>query len=92
MLAELCLSDRSYSCSRRCAPCQELLPRLEAAIINAEIEVDLAKVDVSVHPELAANVKSVPTLLAVKKGEVVDTLNGLQDGDVVQSFINKLRD
>ena len=24
-----------------CAPCQELLPRLEAAIINAEIEVDL---------------------------------------------------
>ena len=35
-----------------CAPCQELLPRLEAAIINAEIEVDLAKVDVSVHPEL----------------------------------------
>ena len=40
-----------------CAPCQELLPRLEAAIINAEIEVDLAKLDVSVHPELAANVK-----------------------------------
>ena len=75
-----------------CAPCQELLPRLEAAIINAEIEVDLAKVDVSVLPELAANLKSVPTLLAVKNGQVLNTLNGLQDGDTLQSFINQLED
>ena len=75
-----------------CAPCQELLPRLEAAIINAEIEVDLAKVDVSVLPELAANLKSVPTLLAVKNGKVLNTLNGLQDGDTLASFIDQLGD
>ena len=75
-----------------CAPCQELLPMLEAAIVNAEIEVDLAKVDVSVLPELAANLKSVPTLLAVKNGKVLNTLNGLQDGDTLISFINQLED
>ena len=70
------------------------MPRLEAAIANAETKVDLARVDIDDLSELAMEhrVYAVPTMLAIKNGEVVDKLIGLQDEDVLASFVGKLRD
>ena len=77
-----------------CGPCNLLMPRLEAAIANAETKVDLAKVDIDDLSELAMEhgVYAVPTMLAIKNGEIVDKLIGLQDEDVLASFVGKLRD
>lgn len=94
-----------------CGPCKILLPRLEAAIMLAEDEVnqiqilvsnwsiqysqvDLAKVDIDDLADLAIEhgVNAVPTVIAVKNGEIVDKLVGVADEDVLTSFINKLRD
>ena len=76
-----------------CGPCKLLLPRLEAAIANAEDKVDLAKVDIDDLSELAMEhrVHALPTILAIKNGEIVDKLIGLQDKDVLASFVSKLR-
>ena len=77
-----------------CGPCKLLMPRLEAAIANAETKVDLAKVNIDDLSELAMEhrVYAVPTILAIKNGEIVDKLIGLQDEDVLASFVGKLRD
>ena len=48
-----------------CGPCKELEPRLEAAIKNACVEVDIAKVDFDALPEIAMEhlyIKRVLTL------------------------------
>ena len=76
-----------------CGPCKLLMPRLEAAIANAEIKVDLAKVNIDDLSELAMEhrVYAVPTMLAIKNGEIVDKLIGLQDKDSLASFVSKLR-
>ena len=77
-----------------CGPCKLIQPRLEAAIANAETKVDLAKVDIDDLSELALEhrVHAVPTMVAIKNGEIVAKLIGLQDEDVLASFVGKLRD
>ena len=83
-------------CATWCHLCKEFQPRLEAAIIqNAENKVDLAKVDIHDLTDLALEhgVRSAPTVIAVKNGQILDSrLIGLQDEGVLASFINKLRD
>ena len=81
-------------CATWCHLCQDAQPRLEAAIRNAEDKVDLAKVDIHELTDLALElgVRSAPTVIAVKNGQIVDKLTGLQDKDVLATFIKKLRD
>ena len=81
-------------CATWCHLCKDAQPRLEAAIKNAEDKVDLAKVDIHELTDLALElgVRSAPTVIAVKNGQIVDKLTGLQDKDVLASFIKKLRD
>ena len=81
-------------CATWCHLCQDAQPRLVAAIRNAEDKVDLAKVDIHELTDLALElgVRSAPTVIAVKNGQIVDKLTGLQDKDVLASFIKKLRD
>ena len=60
-----------------CGPCKELEPRLEAAIKNACVEVDIAKVDIEALPEIAMEhlyIKRVPTLMAFKNGKFENVL------------------
>ena len=56
--------------------------------------MDLAKVDIDDLADLAMEhgVNAVPTVIAVKNGEIVDKLVGVADEDVLATFINKLRD
>ncbi|XP_053214621.1 thioredoxin, mitochondrial-like [Panonychus citri] len=75
-----------------CNPCKQLTPRLETAMANQSEKIDLAKVDVDNHEELAGQYKvsSVPSVFAIKDGKVVDSFVGNIDDDQLRAFVHKL--
>ena len=77
-----------------CGPCKMLSPRLDAAIAQAEDEVDLAVVDIDDLADIAMehDVHAIPTVIGIKNGQIVDKFVGMKDEDQLASFINKLRD
>lgn len=69
-----------------CGPCKRMEPILKA--INGN-PAEIFKVDIDQSPDLAMRygIRSVPTLLVVKKGEVVDMRTGAQSQSQLQSWI-----
>jgi thioredoxin 1 len=61
-----------------CAPCRAIAPTLEELVREANGSVTLAKVNVDEQPALAARyaIRSIPTILFVKGGKVVDQVIG----------------
>ena len=61
-----------------CAPCRAIAPTLEELARESAGKVSLAKVNVDDQPSLAARygVRSIPTILFVKGGSVVDQVIG----------------
>jgi thioredoxin 1 len=61
-----------------CAPCRAIAPTLEELARDSGGKVSLAKVNVDEHPALAARygVRSIPTILLMKDGTVVDQVIG----------------
>ncbi|XP_060071757.1 thioredoxin, mitochondrial-like [Ylistrum balloti] len=75
-----------------CGPCKLLGPRLESLVSSKGGKIALAKVDVDDNTDLAIEygVNSVPTVLGIKNGKVLDKFIGLQEDDKLNSFIEKL--
>lgn len=75
-----------------CGPCKLLGPRLESMVAACDGKVNLAKIDVDDNADLAMEygVQSVPTVLGVKNGKVLDKFIGLQDDDQIKTFIERL--
>ncbi len=61
-----------------CAPCRAIAPTLEELARESGGKVSLAKVNVDEHPSLAARygVRSIPTILFMRDGTVVDQVIG----------------
>ena len=61
-----------------CGPCRAVAPVLEALEREHEGRVKLAKVNVDEQPALAARyaIRSIPTILLVRAGQIVDTVIG----------------
>ncbi len=61
-----------------CGPCRAIAPVLEELARAADGRVTLAKVNVDENPGLAARygIRSIPTILFVKDGKVVDQVIG----------------
>ena len=61
-----------------CGPCRAISPVLEELARESAGRVTLAKVNVDENPGLAARygVRSIPTILFVKRGKVVDQVIG----------------
>ena len=61
-----------------CAPCRAIAPTLDELARESAGKVSLAKVNVDEHPALAARygVRSIPTILFMKGGAVVDQVIG----------------
>ena len=61
-----------------CGPCRAIAPTLEALGEEYAGRVAIAKVNVDEQPVLASRyqVRSIPTLLFIKEGKVVDQLVG----------------
>ncbi|KAL6260012.1 hypothetical protein P5V15_009919 [Pogonomyrmex californicus] len=74
-----------------CNPCRMLTPRIETVIAEKQGKILLAKVDIDENTDLAIDyhVGSVPVLIAVKDGKVLERIVGLQDTDKLRQFVNK---
>ncbi len=61
-----------------CGPCRAIAPVLEEMAEASEGRVTLMKVNVDENPELATRygIRSIPTILFVKQGTVVDRVVG----------------
>jgi thioredoxin len=63
-----------------CAPCRAIAPILEELAAELRDRAIIAKVDIDKEPQLAdaARIRSIPTLLLLRKGVVEDVIVGLQ--------------
>ena len=61
-----------------CAPCRMVAPVLEELVTESRGTLTLAKVNVDDNPGLAARygIRSIPTILFVKAGKVLDQVIG----------------
>ncbi|KAM9746376.1 thioredoxin, mitochondrial isoform 2-T4 [Menidia menidia] len=75
-----------------CGPCKILGPRLEKAVAKQKGRVAMAKVDIDDHTDLAIEygVSAVPTVIAIRGGDVVDHFVGIKDDDELDSFVSKV--
>ncbi|WP_134699960.1 thioredoxin [Ammoniphilus sp. YIM 78166] len=74
-----------------CGPCKMIAPVLEE--LDAEIgdKIKITKINVDENPETAGRfgVMSIPTLLVMKNGSVVDKVVGFQPKDALLGTLNK---
>lgn len=76
-----------------CGPCRMLAPTLEA-FAAANPDVLVAKVNIDDQPALASafRVRSIPTLIALHKGEHRATAVGAQSPSQLGSLVEQARD
>ncbi len=78
-----------------CGPCRALGPVLEEVAAEFHQKVNVVKVNVDENPKTSAQygVRSIPTLLMIKDGQVKDTVIGLvskqQLADVIERSLNE---
>jgi thioredoxin 1 len=73
-----------------CGPCRAIAPVLEEIAEASEGQVTLMKVNVDENPGLAARygIRSIPTVLFVRQGTVVDRIVGAVPKAVLQDIVN----
>ena len=73
-----------------CGPCRAIAPVLEELADASGGRVTLMKVNVDENPGLAARygIRSIPTILFVKQGTVVDRVVGAVPKAVVQDIVD----
>jgi len=72
-----------------CAPCKQLLPILTKLADEYQGKFILAKVNIEEQQELAAQfqVRSVPTVMLVSQGQLVDQFNGAKPESEIRAFL-----
>jgi thioredoxin 1 len=74
-----------------CGPCRTLAPILEEIGKAYDGRANVIKVNVDESPKTAANygVRSIPTLLLIREGKVLETLIGLTTKDKLAALIDR---
>ena len=74
-----------------CGPCIMIAAVLEELDSEMSDTVKIAKVDVDENPETAGNfgVMSIPTLILLKDGEIVDKAVGFQPKEALAELVKK---
>tara|TARA_B100002019_G_C20865219_1_gene401292 strand:+ start:264 stop:578 length:315 start_codon:yes stop_codon:yes gene_type:complete len=72
-----------------CGPCKQLTPILEKVKVDVGESVIISKVNVDENPQLASKfgVRSIPTILIFKNGEIKETLIGLKQQAELTSLL-----
>ena len=72
-----------------CGPCKMVAPVLEE-LAEEMTDVKIAKVNVDQQPDLAQKfqIMSIPTMVLIKEGKVVDTTVGAQPKEELVRFIH----
>lgn len=75
-----------------CGPCKMIAPVLEELANEHQHDLNVAKLDVDANPEksMAFGIRSIPTLLFFKDGNVVDQVIGAVPKRVLKSRLNRL--
>ena len=73
-----------------CGPCKMIAPALDEIAAEQQGKVKIAKLNIDENPELAAKfgVRSIPTLMMFKDGEVADMKVGAAPKTALASWIN----
>lgn len=74
-----------------CGPCQQMLPLLDQFAEKMGDKMTVAKVNVDENASIAAEyrVMSIPTLIILKDGEMVDQMVGVQTVDALEEAVSK---
>lgn len=66
------------------------MPLLEKATLDHEGKFKFIKLNIDTLPELATalNIKSIPTVFLVHKGNIIDTMTGVPNKDRFKEFID----
>ncbi|MGG1674255.1 thioredoxin [Neobacillus sp. NRS-1170] len=74
-----------------CGPCKMIAPVLEELDQDMGNQVKIVKIDVDQNQETANKfgIMSIPTLLVMKNGKVVNTLVGLRSKEALEEALNK---
>ena len=72
-----------------CGPCKMIAPALEEIATELDGKVKIAKLNIDENPELAAQfgVRSIPTLMLFKAGEVADIKVGAAPKTALSAWI-----
>lgn len=72
-----------------CGPCRKLEPVLQAFAEEVGTSAVVGKVDVDLDPDLANryNIRSLPTILSFRNGQVVGQLNGLVNVNALRGLL-----
>ncbi len=72
-----------------CGPCKMLSPIIDELSKELGTKVKIVKVDVDENPTVASayDVRTIPTMIVFKKGEVVDTKIGVLPKQRLQEWI-----
>ena len=74
-----------------CGPCRMIAPTVEALASDYDGKMTVGKLNVDDNPAIAGQfgVRSIPTLLLFKGGEVVESVVGVADKPRLQAIIEK---
>jgi len=77
-----------------CGPCRAMIPAIEALMTEHNVEgsnVEIKKINVDSEPELTAKyeIRSIPVLVFLKDGEVIQKSVGVQPKDKIVAKINE---
>ena len=75
-----------------CGPCKMIAPVVEELAEEYDGKIGFAKLDVDANPQTAMsyNVRSIPTLLVIKDGEVADTIIGAVPKSMLKAKLDKV--
>lgn len=73
-----------------CMPCKRLLPIMEA-VSEQNKNIKFVKINVDDNPDLAStyNIRTIPTLILIKNGEIVEIKNGGAPAVELNEWIKK---
>ena len=73
-----------------CGPCKEISPILEEISDEMKDKIKIVKINIDENPNLPSqyNVQSIPTLIILKKGELIATKIGSSVKSELLSWIN----
>ena len=74
-----------------CGPCKQIAPTLEELAEKYSENLSVCKVDVDANRELALqyNVRSIPSLIIFKNGEMVDSLIGAVSLEELEDLVTR---
>ncbi len=75
-----------------CAPCKQIAPVIQELAEKYGDRIKVAKMDIDSNPKTPGNygIRSIPTILSFKDGQVVDQLQGARPKADFEAAIEKL--